>query len=169
MRATERDASRRGVLGFARGVLKSVSTRAGQTKLQHLDIGVLKGETHEGAEHMEAYGITAKPHAGAEVVVAFIGGNRAHPIVISVADRQYRLQGLESGEVALYDDLGQKVHLTRDGIVIEAPKIRLLGDTTIEGKLDILGDSVTHNGKNIGDDHAHSGVTPGADNTGAPV
>lgn len=35
-----------------------------------------------------------------------------------VADRRFRLKGLARGEVALYDDQGQSVILTRAGIVI---------------------------------------------------
>ncbi|MCX5496428.1 phage baseplate assembly protein V [Kaistia dalseonensis] len=177
MRETERGAGRRGLMGFARGVVTAVSSRAKQAKLQHLDVSVLKGESHEGAEHMEPYGMTARPHAGAEAMVLYVGGNRAHPIVISVANRKYRLQGLTEGEVAIYDDLGQKVHLTRDGIVLDspiavtvnAPDATLNTDVVINGTLAINGDGVTHNDRNIGADHAHSGVTPGAANTGPPV
>jgi hypothetical protein len=33
----------------------------------------------------------------------------------------------------------------------------------------ITGGTLTHNGKNIGDTHTHSGVTTGGGNTGAPV
>lgn len=169
MRETGRASATRGLMGFARGVVKAVSGRAGQAKLQHLDVGVLNGEVHEGAEHMEPYGMTARPHAGAEVVLAYVGGNRAHPIIVQVADRKYRLQGLQDGEVALYDDLGQKIHLTRDGAVITAPTITINGDVTINGALQVDGASLTHNGKNVGADHVHSGVTPGAANTGEPA
>jgi phage gp45-like len=44
----------------------------------------------------------------------------SHPIVLVVGDRRYRLKNLQDGEVAIYDDLGQKVHLTRDGIRVDA-------------------------------------------------
>ncbi len=169
MRMTERDAGRRALLGASRGVVKAVSSRARQSKLQHLDIEALAGERHQGAEHMEPYGFTARPHAGAEVVVIYPTGNRSHPIIISVADRQYRLQGLEDGEIALYDDLGQKVHLTRSGIVISGSAITIEGDLTVNGAVTITGASLTHNGKDVGASHAHSGVTPGTGITGAPV
>ncbi len=169
MRITAKDSGRRGLLGIARGVVKAVSSRARQTKLQHLDIEAFSGEAHDGAEHMEGYGLTARPHAGAEAVVVFAGGNRNHPLVISVADRQYRLQGLVDGEVALYDDLGHKVHLTRTGIVIAGAAITLEGTVTINGNLAVNGAELTHNGVDIGDSHRHGGVTPGAGNTGVPV
>lgn len=43
------------------------------------------------------------------------------------------------------------------------------GSATIEGNVAFTGGSVTHNGKNIGDTHQHSGVQPGGGNTEAPT
>jgi phage baseplate assembly protein V len=89
------------------------------SKMQTLQIKLLSGEVQDDVEHIEPYGFTAHPHAGAEHVTLFFGGNRSHGVTIMVADRRYRLQGLAEGEVALSDDLGQKIHLTRNGIVID--------------------------------------------------
>ena len=66
------------------------------------------------------YGVHSNPHPGADALVLFINGDRTRPIVIATGDRRYRLTGLATGEIALADDLGQKVHLTRDGIKIVA-------------------------------------------------
>lgn len=41
--------------------------------------------------------------------------------------------------------------------------------STMSGNFAIEGGSLTHNGKNIGSTHEHSGVVPGGGNTGAPV
>jgi len=38
---------------------------------------------------------------------------------VVVADRRYRLVGLPMGEVALHDDQGLRVHLTRNGLVFD--------------------------------------------------
>lgn len=43
------------------------------------------------------------------------------------------------------------------------------GSAAIKGDVAFTGGSVTHNGKNIGDTHQHSGVQPGGGNTGAPT
>lgn len=43
------------------------------------------------------------------------------------------------------------------------------GSATMKGNVAIEGGSLTHNGKNVGSTHNHSGVTPGGGNTGAPV
>lgn len=43
------------------------------------------------------------------------------------------------------------------------------GKTVINGGMDIKGGKVTHNNKNIGSDHTHSGVLSGNDDTGEPT
>ena len=80
---------------------------------------ILNGEAKSELEHFEAYGITSHPLKGAEGVTLFFSGDRSHGVAILIGDRRYRLTGLAPGEVALYDDLGQKVHLTRNGIEIQ--------------------------------------------------
>ncbi len=49
----------------------------------------------------------------------FIDGDRSHGIVLVAADRRYRMTGFEEGEIAIHDDQGQSVHLTREGIVVK--------------------------------------------------
>jgi phage baseplate assembly protein V len=93
-----------------------------QLKAQALQAELLEGEVQDGIEHFQHYGFTSVPLSGAEAVIAFVGGLRSHGICIGTVDRRYRLRNLQSGEVALYDDQGQIVHLTRDGIVIETDK-----------------------------------------------
>ncbi|MFV2291099.1 baseplate assembly protein, partial [Escherichia coli] len=72
-------------------------------------------------------------------------GDRSHGVVVVVADRRYRLKGLRRGEVALYDDQGQSVVLTRSGLVVNgggtpiifqnAPKARF--EMPVESTADI--------------------------------
>lgn len=163
---------------IARGVLK-LSNAA--SKMQSLQISLLAGETADKLEHFEPYGFTSNPQPGAEAVAVFVDGDRAHGLVLVVADRRYRLQGLLSGEMAIHDDQGQKVHLTRGGIVIDGAglPISIIGDVTITGALTVtdvasmngslvvLG-GITEDGVNIGSNHTHSGVEAGSDNTGNP-
>ena len=103
---------------IARAVITAVNDAA---KMQTVQISLLADEVKGGVERFQQYGFTGVPREGAEALALFLGGSRSHGIVIAVDDRRYRLKGLEKGEVALYDDLGQKVHLTRDGIEIVAP------------------------------------------------
>lgn len=107
---------RRVMLMVSRAVIKVVNDAGGIQKLQ---IVGYDGELLEGVERLQEYGLTSVPLGNAEAVATAVGGNRSHTIVIAVDDRRFRLKNLAPGEVALYDDLGQKVHLKRDGILIE--------------------------------------------------
>jgi len=109
---------RRVRLMISRAVLSAISDGAG---IQMVQVKLLDGEVRDGVERFQNYGQTSVPHAGAEGVMACVSGNRDHGIVIVMDDRRYRLKGLESGEVAMYDDLGQVVHLKRSGILVETP------------------------------------------------
>ena len=56
-----------------------------------------------------------------------------------------------------------------NGNVQIAGNLGVTGNMNSEGPLNITGPSVTHNGKNIGASHTHSGVETGGGNTGAPT
>lgn len=108
---------------LARGVVRLAD---GSKKMRTLQVRLLAKEDKDEIEHFEPYGWTSEPIAGAEALAAFFDGDRTHGVVLCVADRRYRLTGLEAGEVAIFDDQGQKVHLTRDGIVISGAGLPLL-------------------------------------------
>lgn len=110
--------TRRLRLLVARGVLHRVDDDA---QVQAVQVGLLPDEVRDGVERVQDYGFTSVPLAGMEPLAVFVGGDRSNGVVIAVADRQYRLKGLRGGEVALYDDRGQVVHLTREGIRVESP------------------------------------------------
>ena len=108
---------------LARG---SVAAANGTGKMRTLQIRMMADETKDNVEHFEPYGFTSEVMPGSEPIAAFFDGDRSHGVVLVVADRRYRLTGMKSGEVALYDDQGQKVYLTRTGIVIHsAQKVRV--------------------------------------------
>lgn len=97
--------------------------------LQVLQIEMLAGELKDGIEYVEPYGYTSTaPKDGREAVAAFIQGDRSNGIVLVVANRRYRLKGLKEGEVAIYDDTGQKIVLQRDSILVKSPK-KIILDT----------------------------------------
>lgn len=105
---------------LGRGV---VSAADGSKKMRALQVRLLADEVRDDLEHIEPYGFTSEPKDDEqpESFTLFFGGDRSHGIVFCVADRRFRLKNMKPGEVALYDDLGQKVYLTREGIVVETP------------------------------------------------
>lgn len=165
------------------------------TLLQTLQLEVLKGEVLDGVEHMEGYGRTANPPDGFEALTASLGGDRSHTVCISAFHRQFRLTGLAGGEVALYDDQGQAIHLKRDKTIhiygcdtltadigvqatITCPLVTLAASTKVRMEtplLEVTGEIMDNCGTNtnamsdmrqIYDTHDHPGDSGGT--TGAP-
>lgn len=130
--------SRRISLLVARGVIRL--TKDGGAGNQRLQADLLAGETRDDLERVQEYGFTSRPKSGSEAVVIFPGGNREFGLVIAVDDRRYRLKSLQEGEVALYTDEGDRVHLKRGGlieiqaaskVVVNSPSVEL-GSGTLE-------------------------------------
>ncbi|HEY9200774.1 MAG TPA: phage baseplate assembly protein V [Gammaproteobacteria bacterium] len=126
---------------LARGVVRLVDA---STFMQSIQLSVLSGELLDNVEHFEPYGFTAHPHAGAEALVASLGGNRSHAVVISIADRQFRLRELAPGEVALYTDEGDSIVLRRGNnielnattqVTINSPVAHFSGNITADGDI----------------------------------
>lgn len=166
-----RELGSRVMMMFARGVLRGVNDANGRQQLQ---VELLKNEVRDDVEHMQNYGFTSHP-LGGDVAVAFLGGNREQGIVLVVDDRRYRIP-LQAGEVAMYDDQGNKIELLRgmvkvtavQHVEVAAPTIKLIGDLEVVGNITTTG-TVFNNSKNIGSTHQHSGVTAGSGNSGAPI
>ena len=140
------------------------------------------GEVIKDRELFQHYGFTSRALANAETIIVQEGN-----LYFSIAedDRRYRL-AVKEGEVALYDDLEQFVHLTREGITAssptritaEAPEIEATATTSCQVNSPII---------NLGGDrgdlralideriiswltgHTHSGVQSGGGTSGGPV
>jgi len=157
IQALVRPLSRRVANSIARAVVQLADDSA---KLQVLQLGVLAGESVDDAERLQEYGFTSVPLAGAEAVVLFPNGDRAHPLVVAVDDRRYRPTGLQPGEVAMYNNVvATLVLLTENGDVEIRPAAgREVFVRSAGGAVDAL---VTQ-----GEFERHTHVTAG---TGAPV
>lgn len=173
MMGAMKDVKQRVMMAIARGVVRAISDAGGRQTVQ---VELLKDELRDGIERMQNYGLTSHPHPGGDAAVVFLGGNREKGIVLAFENRQYRVVGLEQGEVCLYDDLGNRVSLLREMVKIEAvqhleataPTINLVGAVTIDGSLTVNGPStmtgnlattgtITNNGKHVDSTHRHNG------------
>lgn len=116
------------------------------TKAQSLQVELLADEAQDGVERFQDYGFTAHPHPGAEAIIACPAGLRSHAVAIVVEDRRYRLTGLQQGEVAIFDDLGNVVKLGRDAlsivaatkVTVNAPQVEVTADS-----VEVTADQVT--------------------------
>lgn len=171
MKEALREISSRVMMMFSRGVLRGVTDSGSRQQVQ---VELLKDELRDGLEHMQNYGFTSHP-LGGDVAVAFLGGNREQGIVLVVDDRRYRIP-LQAGEVAIYDDQGNKIELLRDMVKVTAvqhvevvaPTIKLVGNLEVIGNITTTG-TLMNNGKDISSTHKHNGVTAGSGNSGVPI
>ena len=130
-----------GVMGLlARAVVRLVDAAK---KMQSLQVTRYAGEVLDDVEHFEPYGFTSHPSSGAEALVLPVGGSSDHTVALVVADRRYRVTGLEEGEVCIHDDQGQTITLTRTGIEVSTDKNITLDAT---GSLSASGASVAVSG-----------------------
>lgn len=88
------------------------------TKMQSVQVNGLPGETLDNVEHFQNYGFTSVAFSEAEGLVLALGGERSVPVTICFDDRRYRLQGMQDGEVAMYDDQGNYIKLARGDKII---------------------------------------------------
>ena len=164
-----------GIANFlARGV---VALGNSASKLQSLQLRLLAGEVKDNVEHLEPYGYTASPLEGAEALAGFIGGDRSHAVVIVVADRRFRLQGLKPGEVALYTDEGDFIHFKRGRVIdIETVTLNVKATDSVNfdtplisttGRIESAGDQIAAGISQV--NHPHSNVQAGNGQSGPPV
>lgn len=106
-----------------RQAFRAVGTRNTHGPSIGVQMQGLAGEAVAG-ELAQHYGFTSAPLPGAEFIALPIGGNSKHVVVIATEDARYRLK-VKDGEVAIYSDEGDHVHLKR-GRVIEVQTETLL-------------------------------------------
>lgn len=117
-------------------------------KVQRLQLRLRADEVKDDVEHVEPYGFTSHPLPGAEHVTLFLDGDRSNGVTVVVGDRRYRMSGLPTGAVALYDCVGSSVVLdgaggvdvvAAAGINLQAPLVTITGDLRVAGNIFDLG------------------------------
>ncbi|QKJ05462.1 phage baseplate assembly protein V [Yersinia bercovieri] len=105
-------------LNRIRKAFRAVLTRVNSDgQIQTVQARALAGEQLQDNELFQHYGFTSNPLPGTMAVILPLGGATSHGIVIATEHGAYRLQGLKSGEVALYTDEGAKIVLKRGRII----------------------------------------------------
>lgn len=84
-------------------------------KTQTWQIETANGEIVENAKHLEQYGITSHAPEGSETLIFNVQGSRTNNIVLNIGSRELRFKALNEGEVAIYDNSGNLIHLKNGG------------------------------------------------------
>ncbi len=103
---------------------------------QLLQLTVLKGELRDGVEHWQAAGLSHHPRAGAQALVARLGGHSDHMVVLLVDQPDVRPTDLAPGESVLHNDYGHRLYLRADGTAeLHCSKLRVLGPIEATGDI----------------------------------
>jgi phage baseplate assembly protein V len=103
-------------------------------KMQETQVAGLDGEALEGVERFQNYGFTSVPLGGTEGIAIPIGGDRSHMALVAVDDRGTRKGGLAAGEVAVYSETGDFIHL-KAGNKMESKTKELLTDAETKAEI----------------------------------
>ncbi len=99
-------------------------------------------------QRLVEYGLASMPPEGTDAIAVFVGADRSNGVVIATGNQTFRIKGLKPGETAIHDNLGQKVYLSQEGMVVEgndlpitvhstasvtvnAPQVQVNADTSI--------------------------------------
>lgn len=133
----------------------------------------LKGEDIRATRQKE-FGFTSKPPAGSHALVVMLAGSSDRAMVSGIDHPDFGARDLPEGGTELYDAHGNSVRLDSQGLTITAATsctVRTQGGAQIVltgNTIALTSATLTHNGKNIGATHVHTGVVPGGANTGVP-
>jgi len=94
-------------------VRSSVLSSNDSGSFQRLKIQALADEILSDVPRVQDYGLASNPLDGSDAIVIFPSGDRSQGIIIAVDNRQYRVKNLAKGEVCIYTDEGDKIHLKR--------------------------------------------------------
>lgn len=104
---------------IARGVVELVND---SLKTQRLQITVLGDDPLDEVEHLQPYGLSFVPPAGAEALALSVGGSSAHTVALCVQHPGERPKGAHPREGGLYNKGEWRVFVDADGVVCVGSK-----------------------------------------------
>ncbi|NMY01459.1 baseplate assembly protein [Pseudomonas sp. WS 5059] len=103
------------VMSNVRQAFRGTAARNTHGTLIGIEMEGLAGEPVSG-ELMQHYGFSSAPLPGAEFLAIPVGGNSKHTVVVASEDGRYRIT-LIDGEVSLYTDEGDYIHMKRGRLI----------------------------------------------------
>lgn len=173
-----REEARRVMRGI-RQAFRGTAARNAHGALIGIEMEGLSGESVSG-ELMQHYGFTSGPLPGAEFIALPVGGDSNHTVVIASEDGRYRIK-VDDGEVALYTDEGDYVHMKRGRVVevvtddlvfkvknkvrFDTPLVEVSGDLHVESGIKADGEITDHtrsmqDDRDIYNEHGHPSGNP---------
>lgn len=120
------------MLAGTRQALRGVRTALLRTsKIQLLSAEGLAGEQLDRHELFQQFGFTSAPPAGTQVIVLPLGGRTSAAVVVATEHGSYRFQLGADGEVAVYNQWGDHVHLRADRSIRLVAQAKVVIDTDV--------------------------------------
>jgi len=105
------------------------------TMMQEVQVTVLHGEVDGPLERYQDFGFTSVPPEGSEAILAAIGGDQSHRVVLKMDSRDHRPTGLNDGDSCLYD-----AHSPQHTFKLVAGGAELDADLDVDGDVTASGD-----------------------------
>lgn len=158
---------------MSQGLVRGIITAVVEGAIKRFGATGRSGETFASRESFQHYGFSSSPLPGAEAILIREGN---HIVSVAEDDRRYRI-AVAGGEVAIYTDEGDHVHLKRGRVVevvtetllikasvkvrIESPQVEATGEIIDR----IEGDGRTMSGMRA----IYNGHTHGENDGGGPT
>ncbi len=102
-------------VGFARSTAAPIDTGAIQTVQGRMDALSVR----DNMPVLFHYGFSSSMPVGGDKVVNYLNGDRSTGVVVATGHQSYRIKGLVTGEVAVYDMWGRSIKLGASGPVVD--------------------------------------------------
>ncbi|MER9652536.1 phage baseplate assembly protein V [Mesorhizobium sp. M0152] len=111
------------------------------------------------------------PSVGQQVTLSSETGDLADGVIEqSIPSNQNPRPSKAGDEFVLIDNGGVRVSVSGGKLTITCTDFKVgATQTTLDSKLQVNGESLRHNAKEVGDTHLHGGVVPGGSDTDVPV
>ena len=176
--------------GRLTGRLQTLLRRGLLTRVKYADnvrliqVKTTAGQPLDDIEHIEPFGFTSHPKAGAEAVVLAFGGNSSHTIGLVVGDRRFRMV-IDEGDVAVYNSNADYLHLKANGeailksstkVTVDSPTVDMTGALNVTGAVSMASTLAVNGQSTLTGDATIAGKSfsshkhpHGNRNTGTPI
>ncbi len=119
---------------IAPGTITAIND-AGPVLLAQVKIGYL--EINDSVPVLQQFGFASTPPVGSDIACFFIGGDRANGVGVGTNHQASRFSAKLSGESAMFNAFGMSVHLSANGIVVNAAgkPVTINGDLHVTGEI----------------------------------
>lgn len=159
------DLHRRVMTAIGVGSISNPTNETASVQTVQVNMKGSASETLDPIPSMQLFGFASAALAGAQHVVAFLGGDRRKGVAIASNDPRYRPQGMKPGESIVFNAGGVQVYLSNTGLVINGADLPI---TVNAGSTPVQVNGDVRIGTTRFSTHTHGNGNAGGDTT-API